>query len=165
MINLTKYKLKLIAGNRGIKHYQKMSKEKLLSTIVKSEHITENLLQNGLERIARMQNISQNELEQILEMNNLLQNKLEKIAKARRIKNYKDKSKEDLLIALLKSNQIDTELRSRSEGNNAKIGETKKVFNKLRNNFSKEEIKKIKRKFRFKESIDEYLKELEQKDS
>ena len=104
MINLTKYELKLIAGNRSIKNFQNMSKEKLLSAIVKSERITENLSQNGLERIARMQNLSQNELEQITEMNNLSQNKLEQIAKTRRIKNYKEMSKEELLIALLKSN-------------------------------------------------------------
>ena len=48
MINLTKSELKLIARNRGIENYQNMSKEKLLSAIVKSERITENLLQNGL---------------------------------------------------------------------------------------------------------------------
>ena len=47
--------------------------------------------------------------------------------------------------------------------NNTEIGETKKLFNEFRNNFSKEEIKKIRTKFRFKESIDKYLKELEQK--
>ena len=45
------------------------------------------------------------------------------------------------------------------------MGETKKLFNELGNNFSKKETKKIRRKFHFKESIDEYLKELEQKDS
>ena len=73
-------------------------------------------------------------------------------------------SKEDLLIALLKSNQRHAELR-RGKDNNAKIWEIKKIFNKLRNNFSKEEKKKIRSKFRFKESIDEYLKELEQKDN
>ena len=73
-------------------------------------------------------------------------------------------SKEDLLIALLKSNQSHTEFR-KSKDNNTEIGETKKIFNELRNNFLKEEIKKIRRKFYFKESIDEYLKELEQKDS
>ena len=127
MINLTKYELKLIAGNRGIKNYQNMPKEKLLNAIVKSEHITENLSQNGLERIARMQNLSQNELEQIKKMQNLSPNKLEQIAKTRRIKNYKDMSKEDLLIALLKSNQSHGELR-RSEDNNAKIKETEKKF-------------------------------------
>ena len=72
-------------------------------------------------------------------------------------------SREDLLIALLKSKQSHIKLR-RSKDNNAEIEETKKIFNELRKNFSKEEIKKI-RKFPFKESIDEYLKELEQKDS
>ena len=39
------------------------------------------------------------------------------------------------------------------------------LFNKLRNNFSKEEIKNIRKKIRFREIIDEKLKELEQKDS
>ena len=164
MINLTKYELKVIAGNRGIKHYQNMSKEKLLSAIIKSERIAKNLSQNGLERIARMQNLSQNDLEQITKMNNLSLNKLKQIAKTRRIKANKNILKEELLIAFLKSNQSHTELR-RSEDNNVEIGETKKLFNELRNNFSKEEIKKIRRKFHFKESIDEYLKELEQKDS
>ena len=50
MINLTKYELKLIGANRGIKNYQNMSKEELLKAIVKSERITENLSQNGLEK-------------------------------------------------------------------------------------------------------------------
>ena len=57
MINLTKYELKLIAGNRGIKNYQNMSKEKLLDAIVKSERIIKDLSQNGFERIARMPNL------------------------------------------------------------------------------------------------------------
>ena len=111
-----------------------------------------------------MHNLSHNGLEQITEMNNLLLNKLKQIAKTRRIKTNKNTSKEELLIALLKSNQSHTELR-RSEDNNTEIGETKKLFNKLRNNFSKEEIKKIRRTFYFAESIIEYLKELEQNDS
>ena len=97
-----------------------MSKEKLLNTTVKSERITEKLSQNGLKRIARMQNLSQNELEKITKMQNIQQNKLEQIAKTRRIKNYKGMSKEDLLIAVLKSNQGHVELR-RNEDNNAKI--------------------------------------------
>ena len=153
MINLTKYELKLIAGNRGFKNYQNMLKEKLLDAIVKSERILKDLSQNGLKRIARMQNLSQNELKQIVKMQDLSQNELEKIAKTRRIKNYKDMLREDLLIALLKSNQSHTEIR-KSKDNNTETEETKKLFNELRNNFSKEEIKKIRRKFRFKESID-----------
>ena len=109
-----------------------------------------------------MQNLSLNELEQITEMNNLSKNKLEQIAKNRRIKTNKNTSKEDLLIALLKSNKSHTELR-KSEDNNTEIGETKKLFNELRNNFSKEEINKIRIKFRYMEEIGEYLKKLEQK--
>ena len=61
-VNLTTHELRLIAGKRGIKNYQNMSREKLLSTLDESEHIFENLSQNGLERIAKIQNLSQNEL-------------------------------------------------------------------------------------------------------
>ena len=97
-------------------------------------------------------------------MNNFSENKLKQIAIKRHIKNFEDMLKEDLLIALLKSNQSHTELR-KSEDNNTEIGKTKKIFNEHTNNFSKEEIKKIRRTFRFKEGADEYLKKLEKKDS
>ena len=73
-------------------------------------------------------------------------------------------SKEDLLIALLKLNQSHAELRG-SEDNSAGKKEIKIIFNRLRNNFSKEEIKKIRRKIYHREEIDEYLKKLEKKDS
>ena len=66
-------------------------------------------------------------------------------------------SKEDLLIAVLKSNQSHTELR-KSKDNNMDTEETKNNFNELRNNFLKEEIKKIRRKFYFTEAITKYLK-------
>ena len=164
MVKLTEYELRLIAKNIGIKNYQNMSKEKLSSTLDKLERITENLSKNGLEQIIKMQNLSLNDLEQIERTNNLSLNKLKQIAKARSIKTNGNTSKEDLLISLLKSNQSHTELR-RSEYNNAKIGETKRIFNELRNNFLKKEIKKIRIKFHNTEEINEYLKELEQKDS
>ena len=139
-----------------------MSSKKLLSTLDKSERNLKNISQNGFEQIAKMQNLSQNKLEQITRMKNLPQNELEKIAKIRRIKNDKKMSKEGLLIALLKSEQSPAELY-KSESNNTEIEETKKIFNALRNNFSKEKIKKIRKKFRFREGIDEHLKELEKK--
>ena len=44
-------------------------------------------------------------------MNNLSLNELNRIAAARHIKNYEDMLREDLLIALLKSNPSHTELR------------------------------------------------------
>ena len=142
MVKITKYELRLIARNRGIKNYQNMSREKLLSTLDESERIFENLSQNGLERIAKMQNLSQNELKQIIKMQNLSQNELEQIAKMRRIKNYKNMLRENLLIALLKSKQSHAQLR-RSKDSNIEIEETKNIFNELRNNLSKEEIKKL----------------------
>ena len=79
-------------------------------------------------------------------MRNLSRNELEQIAKMRRIKNYNNMSKEELLIALLKSNQSLAELQ-KSNSNNAKIEETRKLFNELKNRFSKEKIKEIREKF------------------
>ena len=81
MVNLTTNELRLIAKKRGIKNYQNMSREKLLSTLDESERIFENLSQNRLERIAKMHNLLQNELKQIIKMQNLSQNELEQIAK------------------------------------------------------------------------------------
>ena len=49
MVKLTTHELRLIAEKRGIKNYQNMSREKLLSTINESDCIFENFLQNGLE--------------------------------------------------------------------------------------------------------------------
>ena len=90
-------------------------------------------------------------------MNNLSLNELNRIAIARHIKHYKDMSKEDLLIALLKSNPSHTELL-KIDDSNTEIGETKKLFNNLRNNFSREEIKKHREKFHKKEWLYNYLK-------
>ena len=139
-----------------------MSREKLLSTLDESEHILKNLSQNGLKRIVKMQNLSQSELEEITKMSNLWSNELKKISKMTHIKNYKNMSREELLIFLLKSKQSIAELR-RSKDNTAEIEETKKNFNELRNGFSKEKRKKIRGKFHFREGIGEYLKELEKK--
>ena len=57
-----------------------------------------------------MQNLSQNELDQITKMQNQSRDELEQIAKMRRIRNYKNMSKEKLLIDLLKSKQSLAEL-------------------------------------------------------
>ena len=48
-----------------------MSREKLLSTVDKSERVFKNISQNGLKRIAKMQNLLKNELKQITKMQNL----------------------------------------------------------------------------------------------
>ena len=145
MVNPSTYELSLIARNRGIKNYQNMSREKLLSTLDESERIFENLLQNGLERIVKIKNFSQNELKQITKMQNRSQNELEQIVKMRQIKSYKNMSREKLLIALLKSDQSHAEL-CKIKDNNGEIEETKKLFNELRNRFSKEKMKELRKK-------------------
>ena len=67
----------------------------------------------------------------------------------RRIKNYKNMSKKELLISLLKSEQRIAEFR-RSKSINANIEEIKIFFNALRNNFSKEKTKIIRKKILWK---------------
>ena len=118
-----------------------MSREKLLSTLDKAEYNFETISHNKLEQIAKMQNLSQNDLGQITKMLNLSQNELEQIAKMRRIKNCNNMSKEELLVALLKSNQSLAELQ-KSKSNNAKKEETRKIFNELKNRFSKKNKQK-----------------------
>ena len=70
-------------------------------------------------------------------------------------------SREDLLIALLKSNQSHTEIR-KSNYSNKEIEETKKIFNELRNSFSKKKNKEIREKFDDKEHLDEFSKKLKE---
>ena len=150
MINLRKYELKLIAGNKGIKNYQNMLRKKLLKTLNKSDRNFKNISLNGLEQIAKIQNLSQNELEQIKRMKGLPKNELEQIAEMRRIKNYKDISNEELLISLLKSVQSHAALY-KSKSNNAELEETRKVFNEIRNKFSKSMIEEIRKELYKKE--------------
>ena len=58
-----------------------------------------------LRKSQKMQNPSQNGLMQITKMQNLSQNEPEQITKMKHIKNYKNISKEELLISLLKAEQ------------------------------------------------------------
>ena len=50
-----------------------------------------------------MQNLSQNEFNQIVEMLGQSRDELERIAKIRRIKNYEEMTKEELIISLNKN--------------------------------------------------------------
>ena len=136
MVELTKYELDLIVKNRSINNYLCISREELLNILDEYDCIIKNLSENELEKIVKMKNLSLSEIEKIDRMNNLTLDELNQIAIARNIKNYMNMSREDLLIALLKSNQSHTEIR-KSNYSNKEIEETKKIFNELRNNFSK----------------------------
>ena len=161
MVKVTEYKLRKTAKNKGIIGYQNKPKKELLRVIYKLKHSTDNLSGNGINKIVNMQNLSLNELTKIERMNNLSLNALKQTAIARNIKNYEDMSKEDLLIALTRSNERHTELLKVGDSN-TEIGETKKLFNKLRSNFSLKEIKKHREEFHKKELR---YKQLKEKDS
>ena len=72
--------------------------------------LKERLFEKGLKKRAKMQNLSQNEFNQIAEMRGQSRDELERIAKMRRSKNHKGMSKEELIIALLKSKRSLAEL-------------------------------------------------------
>ena len=57
-----------------------------------------------------MHNLTQNEFNQTAKMRYQSRDKLEQIAKIRRIKNYEEMTKEELIISLLKSKQSIVEL-------------------------------------------------------
>ena len=60
------------------------------------------LFEKGLKKIAKMRNLSQYEFNQIAEMRGQSQDEPERIAKIRRIKNYEEMSKEELIIISFK---------------------------------------------------------------
>ena len=72
-----------------------------------------------MKKISKMQNLSENELNQIEEMHDQSRNELERIAKIRRIKNYEEMSKEELIISLLKSKQSIAQFFINNNSNNS----------------------------------------------
>ena len=92
-----------------------------------------------------MQNLSQNEFNQIAEMYGLSRDELEEIAKIRRIKNYEDMRKEDLIISLLKSKESIVELFNDNRYDN-EINGRRRILNRLRDILPKKDRKEIKDK-------------------
>ena len=76
-----------------------------------------------------MQNLSQNKFNQIEKMRGLSRDELEQNAKIRRIKNYEDMKKEDLIISLLKSKEGIVELFN---DNNNLYNDIRRIINRLR---------------------------------
>ena len=93
-----------------------------------------------------MRKLSQNELNQIAEICNQSQDELEWIAKIRRIKNCEGMSKEELIISLLKSKQSIAELFNNNLDDD-KVGDIKRILNRLRDILPKDMERKLKRIF------------------
>ena len=90
-----------------------------------------------------MQNLSQNEFNQIAVMCGLSRDELEQIAKIRRIKNYEDMKKEDLIISLLKSKESIAELFNDNRHDN-EISDKRRILYRLRDILPKKDKKEIK---------------------
>ena len=94
-----------------------------------------------------MQNLSQNEFNQIAEMRGQSRDELERIAKIRRIKNYEEMSKEELIISLLKSKQSIAELFNNNNNlHYNKISDIRRIINRLRDTLPRKYRKEIKDK-------------------
>ena len=92
-----------------------------------------------------MQNLSRNEFNQIVEIRGQSRDELERIAKIRRIKNYKEMSKEELRISLLKYKQSIAELFNNNLYDN-KISDIKSILYRLRDVLPRKYRKEIKDK-------------------
>ena len=101
-----------------------------------------------------MQNLSQNKLNQIAEMRDQSRDEPEQIAKIRRIKNYEEMSKEELIISLLKSKQSIAELFNNNLDDerisdieefliDQDIYYPKNIERKLKKSFMKQKIRKM----------------------
>ena len=94
-----------------------------------------------------MQNLSQNEFNQITKMRGLSRDELEQIAKIRRIKNYEDMKKEDLIISPLKSKESIAEpFNGNNNLYNDEISDIRRILIRLRDILLKKDRKKIKDK-------------------
>ena len=108
-IVFTRKEYDLIAKNRDIKEPQKMTTEELLDALSRYDSkrkINSNrrkIFKMGLEKIGKIQNISKNGLSRAEKLQNKSIDELQGIAKLRRIKNYNNLTKEDLIFSLLKS--------------------------------------------------------------
>ena len=137
-IVFTRKEYDIIARSRGIKEPQNMSTEELLNALsrydskrkVKTNH--KKLLKMKLEKISKIQNISRNDLHKVTKLQDKSLDDLKKIAKLRRIKNYDNLSKEDLIYTLLRSESDLVESNYEKYINNNTDDEIKSKINNIR---------------------------------
>ena len=159
IIMFTRKEYDLIAKNIGIKEPQNISIEELLNTLsrydsrLKVKSNRRKLLKIKLEKIAEIQNISRNELCTAEKLQNKSIGELQEIAKLRRIKNYDNLTKEDLIFSLLKSESNPAERNYMEYFNNStndeiqsKINDLRLILSRLGNIATKNNRKKTKKR-------------------
>ena len=157
-IEFTTKEYNLIAKNRGIKEPEKMSTKELLGTLSRYDtkrKVNSNrrkILKMGLEKIAKKQNISKNELCKAEKLLDKSIDELKEIVRLRRIRNYDNLTKEDLIFSLLKSESNPVEHNHMKYFNNStndeiksKINDIRLILSRLGNIVTKNDRKKIKK--------------------
>ena len=157
-IMLTRKEYNLIAKSRGIKEPQKMSTEELLDTLSrydskrKAESNRRKLNKINFKKIAKKQNIWRNELRKAEKLQNKSIDELNEVAKFRRIKNYDNLTREDLIFSLLKSesnlaerNYMEYFNNSTNDEIKSKINDIRLILSRLGNIVTKNDRKKIKK--------------------
>ena len=123
----------------------------LLQNILAQVKKRKRLFEKGLRKIAKMQNLSQKQLNQIAEILGQSRAELERVAKIRRIKNYEELSKAELIISLLNSKQSIAKLFNNNlnddDDDDDKISDIKRIINIVRDILPKRYRKEIKKSF------------------
>ena len=135
-----------------------MSTEELLNTFSrydskrKVNNNSKKLWKIKLEKVAKILNISKNELSKAEKLQNKSIDELRRIARFRRIRNYDNLTKEDLIISLLKSESNPAERNYMKYFNNStndeiksKINDIRLILSRLGNIVTKNDRKKIKK--------------------
>ena len=91
-----------------------------------------------------MQNLSENEFNQIEEMCSQSGDELERMAKIKRIKNYEEMTRKELIISLLKSKQSIVERFNNNNLYDNKISDIRRILNRLRDILPRKYRKEIK---------------------
>ena len=159
MVELTRKEYNIIAKNRGIIEAHNMSTQELINTLSrydsrrKVKNNRKKLLKIGLGKIAKIQNISKTELNQAEKLQRKSIDELQEIAK---LKNTQKLTKEELIIALLKSENSVAERNFEKHFNNntnydtyddkirSKISDIKLIFSRLGNIVTNNDRRKIK---------------------
>ena len=153
---ITRKKLNLIAKNRGIKDPHKMSIGDLINTLSRQDSkretysICRKFRKLNLNKFIKKQNISKNDLHKAKELHNMSIDNLKKIAILRRIKNYDNLSREDLIYTILRSESSLIENNYMKYINNntndkikPKINNIRIILSRLGNIVTKDDTNKI----------------------
>ena len=157
-ILITRKKLNLVAKSRGIKEPHKMSTGDLINALSRQDSKRESysvrrkFKKLELNNLVKKQNVSESDLRKARKLYSMPIDNLKKIAILRRIKNYDNLSREDLIYIILRSEKNPVESNYAKYINNntddkikAKINNIRIILSRLGNMVTKNDRNKIRK--------------------